>query len=365
MIYKEFTVRDLFTKKTMKGYPKSKENLTPNENGFYVYGQNIKHQYDFKILMDDVYLHEVNPNHPILAYTSSVGEIGLIEESFYRSGDNGAFQALIPKNKAISRYELQYILTVLKGQFETYGYATSMAHIIDLSFSLPATSKGEPDYEYMKNYMINLEKDHYLFISDFLNKTGLSNCELTDKEKELLSMKKDYKEFYIDNRNLGGLFKVKNTHSILKEWIKKTGHYPYVTASEGNNSIAGYVDFDTEQIEEGNCISIGGKTMVVTYQSKDYVSNDSHNLALYIDDIRGRTEKAQLFIVSAIKSALSHKYTWGDSISKSKIKSDKIMLPVTDAGNIDFEDMEEYNTAIEKSVMGNVLNVNNNETSTQ
>ena len=365
IIYKEFTVRDLFTKKTMKGYPKSKENLTPNENGFYVYGQNIKHQYDFKILMDDVYLHEVNPNHPILAYTSSVGEIGLIEESFYRSGDNGAFQALIPKNKAISRYELQYILTVLKGQFETYGYATSMAHIIDLSFSLPATSKGEPDYEYMKNYMINLEKDHYLFISDFLNKTGLSNCELTDKEKELLSMKKDYKEFYIDNRNLGGLFKVKNTHSILKEWIKKTGNYPYVTASEGNNSIAGYVDFDTEQIEEGNCISIGGKTMVVTYQSKDYVSNDSHNLALYIDDIRGRTEKAQLFIVSAIKSALSHKYTWGDSISKSKIKSDKIMLPVTDSGNIDFEYMEEYITAIEKTVMGNVLNVINNETSTQ
>ena len=30
MIYKEFTVRDLFTKKTMKGYPKSKENLTPS-----------------------------------------------------------------------------------------------------------------------------------------------------------------------------------------------------------------------------------------------------------------------------------------------------------------------------------------------
>lgn len=58
-------------------------------------------------------------------------------------------------------------------------------------------------------------------------------------------------------------------------------------------------------------------------------------------------------------------YTWGDSISKSKIKSDKIMLPVTDSGNIDFEYMEEYITAIEKTVMGNVLNVINNETSTQ
>lgn len=356
MIYKEFTVGQLFIKKTMKGYPKAKENLTPEKDGFYVYGQNIKHQYDFKILMDDIYLHEVNPEHPILAYTSSVGEIGLIEESFYRSGDNGAFQALIPKDKSISRYELQYILSVLKKQFDTYGYATSMAHIIDLTFTLPATNKGEPDYEYMKNYMIGLEHNRINYLRNYLKDSELINCELTENEKELLSKKKDYKEFYIDNRNPGGLFTVKNTHSILKEWVKNTGDYPYVTAGEGNNSIAGYVDFDTEQIEEGNCISIGGKTMVVTYQSKDYVSNDSHNLALYIDDLRGRTEKAQLFMVSAMKTALSHKYTWGDSISKSKIKTDKIMLPVTSSGNIDFDYMEKYITAIEKTVMVSVLN---------
>ena len=52
MKYAEFTVGDLFIKKTVKGYPKSKENLTPVKNGYYVYGQNIKHQYNFKILMN-------------------------------------------------------------------------------------------------------------------------------------------------------------------------------------------------------------------------------------------------------------------------------------------------------------------------
>lgn len=105
MKYAEFTVGDLFIKKTVKGYPKSKENLTPVKNGYYVYGQNIKHQYNFKILMNDIYLYKIELGHPILAYTSSVGEIGLIEESFYRSGDNGAFQALIPKDNQISKYE--------------------------------------------------------------------------------------------------------------------------------------------------------------------------------------------------------------------------------------------------------------------
>lgn len=113
MKYAEFTVGDLFIKKTVKGYPKSKENLTPVKNGYYVYGQNIKHQYNFKILMNDIYLYKIELGHPILAYTSSVGEIGLIEESFYRSGDNGAFQALIPKDNQISKYELQYIINFI------------------------------------------------------------------------------------------------------------------------------------------------------------------------------------------------------------------------------------------------------------
>lgn len=35
MKYAEFTVGDLFIKKTVKGYPKSKENLTPVKNGYY------------------------------------------------------------------------------------------------------------------------------------------------------------------------------------------------------------------------------------------------------------------------------------------------------------------------------------------
>lgn len=37
-------------------------------------------------------------------------------------------------------------------------------------------------------------------------------------------------------------------------------------------------------MDKGNCIFIGGKTFVVTYQEKDFFSNDSHNLTLRLKE---------------------------------------------------------------------------------
>lgn len=80
-----------------------------------------------------------------------------------------------------------------------------------------------------------------------------------------------------------------------------------------------FISYKDEFIEEGNSIMIGGKTLVITYQSQDYFSNDSHNLALYIKDARGRTEDVQLFLITALYKSLKPLYSWGDSISKKKI----------------------------------------------
>lgn len=190
-----FRVGDLFEKKTMKGYPKLKENLEPNEAGYHVYGQNIMWQHPQKVVMDKMYLHKVNPEHPILAYTSSVGEIGMIDESFYRSGDNGAFQGLLPKWDN-NRYEAQYILSVLKKHFVDFGYSTSMANIVDLTFILPIQTDSQnnpiidlthtyhpqgyiPDWEYMEKYIKATEKVVIRDVVDWKD-------EMIEKTKEVV-----------------------------------------------------------------------------------------------------------------------------------------------------------------------------------
>lgn len=152
----EFRVGDLFTKRTMKGYPKKAEVYDENENGYHIYGQNIGWQYPYKVLMDEQYLHKVEPDKPILAYASSVGEIGLINESFYRSGDNGAFQGLFPIGYHPNLLQMQFVLSILKKEFEKFRYDTSMQNTMDITFKLPIDANGEPNWQYMEDYMRNI-----------------------------------------------------------------------------------------------------------------------------------------------------------------------------------------------------------------
>ncbi|MCI8496385.1 MAG: restriction endonuclease subunit S [Lachnospiraceae bacterium] len=147
---------------------------------------------------------------------------------------------------------------------------------------------------------------------------------------------------------LTDVFTVKNTSNILAcEIVEGSGTVPYLCASSENNAVSTYIDYDEKYIEKGNCIFIGGKTFVVTYQENDFYSNDSHNLALYLKE--GIKSKATLLcMASCIYKSLCQKYSWGNSISKAKIQDDIITLPITTNGLINFEFMESFIAELEE-----------------
>ena len=143
------------------------------------------------------------------------------------------------------------------------------------------------------------------------------------------------------------IFDVKNTQCILSRDVSpKVNGTPYLCAGSENNAVSTYIDYDTKYLDRGNCIFIGGKTLVVTYQKNDFYSNDSHNLALYLKSTTNATRATYLFLASCVYQGLKHKYTWGDSISYKKIQADKIKLP-TKNGEIDFDFMERFVAELE------------------
>ena len=194
---RKFKLKDLFVKKTMKGYPKIVEDMTENKNGYPVYGQNIQWKYPYKLLLDEKYLHRVDSNYPILAYTSSVGEIGMIDEDFYRSGDNGAFQGVFPKHYRFNKYQLNYLLSILNKHFDNFGYSTSMTNIMELDFYLPIKVENNsivideehkyhkegylPDFEFMEKYIRVIEK---LVIADVVKYKD----KIIEKSKEVTTL---------------------------------------------------------------------------------------------------------------------------------------------------------------------------------
>ena len=184
---------------------------------------------------------------------------------------------------------------------------------------------------------------------------GIKDSSLTKLEKDSLlaftTGTKEMKKF-----SLVKVFGVTNSHNILKsEVVYGSGKVPYVTASEGNNSVVSYISYKDSMIEHGNSIMIGGKTLVITYQPKDFFSNDSHNLVLKVADEKGRSELAQLYMVAALYKTLGPKYSWGDSISKAKIQKDVVYLPVMgDGKSIDYSFMENCISAVKKQCIASL-----------
>uniref|UniRef100_UPI001968AF7C restriction endonuclease subunit S n=1 Tax=Helicobacter pylori TaxID=210 RepID=UPI001968AF7C len=199
----------------------------------------------------------------------------------------------------------------------------------------------------------------------YLKATGLSDTTLSDDEENALNA-------FNGKNSMGGggntpcgltwqslkivdIFEVKNTRNILaRDVVKDSGTTPYLCASKENNAVNSYINYNADFLDKGNCIFIGGKTFVVTYQQKDFYSNDSHNLALYLKDTHSKTKLNQLFIITCIYKALNNKYSWGDSISNTKIQNDSILLPTNPHGKIDFHFMHTLINALMKQTIQGV-----------
>lgn len=106
--------------------------------------------------------------------------------------------------------------------------------------------------------------------------------------------------------------------------------------------------------DKGNCVFIGGKTFVVSYQELDFFSNDSHNLALYLKDKDKANKINQLYLATCVRKSLSHKYSWGNSISNKKIQDDMVTVPIKN-GAVDYGMMNVLITAVQKLVVKDVV----------
>ncbi len=151
------------------------------------------------------------------------------------------------------------------------------------------------------------------------------------------------------------IFLVKNTNCVLsRDVTPDSGVYPYVTASSVNNGVSTYVNVDPLLLDKGNCILIGGKTLAFSYQENDFVSNDSHNLALYLIEPKYRKENVYLFLISVLKASLSQDYKWSDSISFRAIQKNTILLPSCADGAPDYNYMETFIDTLAKHINSDI-----------
>lgn len=274
----------------------------------------------------------------------------------YRNYNYGADDHVaVVHTEKLSKFSSMFITTAIHkssyaGQFD-YSRNFYAKDADDLNISLP-TKNGEIDFEFMESFMAELEAERIGELEAYLSATRLKDYALTDEEQQVLD---DFENVKFEEFNVVDLFDVKNSGNILsRDIIENSGVTPYLCASAENNAVSSYISYDEKYLDKGNCVFIGGKTFVVTYQEKDFYSNDSHNLVLSLKNEEEKSKLNQLYLVTCVNKSLKHKYSWGDSISNRKIQTDKVSLP-TQNNQPNYAIMEIFISAIQKLVIKEVV----------
>lgn len=344
----EFKLGDLFEFNTYKKrFDANKVEILENGKFPYVVRMSSNNGQKGFINEDEIYLNEGN--------TISFGQdtaTMFYQEKPYFTGDK--IKILRSKNKRFSKKNAQFFILTMSKAFSSFSWGSSSFNIKILAgqnIQLP-TKNSKIDFDFMESFIAELEAERLAELEAYLSASGLKDYALTAKEQQILD---DFETAKFEAFNVVYLFYVKNSRNILsRDIVENSGETPYLCASTENNAVSSYIAYDKTYLDKGNCVFIGGKTFVVTYQEKDFYSNDSHNLVLYLKNEEEKNKLTQLYLATCINKSLKHQYSWGNSISNRKIQTDKISLP-TQNHQPDYAIMETFISAIQKLVIKDVV----------
>lgn len=157
----------------------------------------------------------------------------------------------------------------------------------------------------------------------------------------------DWKAFYFTE-----VFTEIQRGKRLKKADHKVGDTPYVSATSFNNGVDGFISNDSCVRRFNDCLSLANSGSVGSafYHRYEFVASD-HVTQLKRE---GMDKYAYLFMIPLI-NRLSEKYSFNREINDERIKREKLLLPVTDTGEIDFQFMSSFMKQIENDILGTTL----------
>ena len=266
----------------------------------------------------------------------TIARTGSVGSCFYQQGlvgISGNIRALTPKDFILNKYNANFIIMALRkniiGNYN-YGKILGSERIARLKILLPATSSGEPDFKYMEQYIKEMKQKKILdYIAYASKRLGEMEYKIVPELKD-----KKWKEFCI-----GDIYDIKSGCSLTKENMIN-GNTPFIGASANNNAVTNFVS-NTNRSLDKNVVNINFNGSVGEAFYHPYTALFSGDVKrLHLKDYPDN-EYINLFIITSIKSQ-KDKYSYGYKFSEKRMIRQYIKLPVNDAGDPDYEYMEQY-----------------------
>lgn len=263
--------------------------------------------------------------------------VDMFGKAFYQPNpyycvSHGRINILTPKfdiNEYIGLFVASAIERVSNEKYEFDSMCTGKKLAEDI-ISLPATSDGQPDWDYMESYMKTVMEE---------SEKSLENLRKADDTKHLIDVS-GWGEFRV-----GDLFDIHPTkaYKLTNAQLLDDGDYPVIANSAYNNGIGGYST--KEPTENGNMITFSDTVDANTifYQKEPFVGYP-HVQGLYPIKYEDKwNELTYQFFVSVFRgTALVKGFDYGNKFRRDIAIELIVKLPITSTGEPDWQYMEDY-----------------------
>jgi len=266
----------------------------------------------------------------------SVNRNGAVGEAFYHP-----YEALYGNDcRRVNLHDAKdeetqlFAAQCISEQKEAFSYSRKLgtARLKRLHVMLPVTDSGKPDYDYMAQYTSEMREG---MLMRYKNHVAGQLSHLEYKDIPALD-EKEWSEF-----RLGDLFEVSRPKARNKDDYE-VGDIPFVASGAMNNGVMKCCNIKPdEKLDRGNCITVSPVDGSSFYQPMDFLGRGGAGSSVLM--LRNNTLNLFRgeFMARMIQQTCS-KYNYGHMGNKDSIKRERVMLPVTDSGEPDYEYMEQY-----------------------
>lgn len=220
-----------------------------------------------------------------------------------------------------------------------FGYKRKEERLKAERVMLPVNDAGEPDYQFMEDYIRELtvekKKQYRHYLEKQITELGAVPDEQTVDWAALIDSR-EWKPFYISQ-----IFDEPQRGKRIVNENHIEGGTPLVSSQGTNNGVTNFVGNEDGVRRFKNCLSIangGSSAGKCYYQPFEFVAADHVTQCFHMN-----ASPAQYLFLSAIVSkALMGKYGFSHEIKDKALVRERVLLPVTDAGKPDYDFMEQF-----------------------
>jgi hypothetical protein len=349
----EYSLSELFEIQKTKGFNKDK--LTTGSEYDYV----TRTSQNNGILKETGFVNKSNIN------PAGIWSLGLLQMNFFyrpKPWYAGQFVRKIVPKMELSQKTILFFTTLLNKKRDEL--LSVLVRDVDKTFlnakvNLP-TINGQINFDFIENFITQLELERLRELSAYLSITGLENYTLNDEEKAELAALSDVKF---------GIFKIEKVLSWQKHIselnpldldslsVSDEKKYPFYGQATINNGVIEYRNLNDDVLNNKlskPTILIHSNNQNIVFLETPFYLKDGHGATSVLQSEELDNLNAQ-FIIGAIQKVISKKFAYNNKATKIALKNTEITLPIKSDNTPDYDYMSKVILATQKLVIKDVV----------